>query len=160
MDPAIFGRAMTMVNLWDVPGHLGGGADIIVAARGESGRKTLLSSCLFCWKNQGEKGCCAGEILCVSGFSSSVRNSLRVLTHPSQTQHFSPPPSWKDQGEKGCCAGVIFFDNRHFHQYFFCRCDSEFREEFRQQTLSELAKTINIICSFVVRGVKIGVVGS
>ena len=112
------------------------------------------------WKDQGEKGCCAGEILCVSGFSSSVRNSLRVLTHPSPTQHFSPPASWKDQGEMGCCAGVIFFDNRHFHQTFFCRCDSEFREKFRQQTLSELAKTINIICSFVVRGVKIGVVGS
>ena len=47
MDPAIFGRAMTMVNLFYVPGHLGGGADIIVAARGESGRKTILSSSLL-----------------------------------------------------------------------------------------------------------------
>ena len=105
-------------------------------------------------------GCCAGAILCVSGFSSSIRNRLRVMTHPSPTQHFSPSASWKDQGENGCCAGEILFDNRHYQQTFFSQYDSEFREKFRQQTLSELAKTINIICSFVVRGVKIGVVGS
>ena len=118
------------------------------------------SSAPASWKDQGEMGCCAGAILCVSGFSSSIRNRLRVMTHPSPTQHFSPSASWKDQGENGCCAGEILFDNRHYQQTFFSQYDSEFREKFRQQTLSELAKTINIICSFVVRGVKIGVVGS